>query len=83
MVRGLAEKIQHQLHSLPEPLLLEVLNFIGYLEYRHGHMMETNDDQSSTNTVSEQAVTAFRGSGRDGGTKRLLAERRTDMGREV
>ena len=83
MVRGLAEKVQHQLCRLPEPLLLEVLDFIGYLEYRHGHMMETNDGQNSTNTVAEQSVTAFRGSGRGGGTKRLLAERRTDLGREA
>lgn len=30
------EKIQEEVGRLPEPLAREVLDFIGYLEYRHG-----------------------------------------------
>jgi len=30
------ERIQQEVRRLPEPLAREVLDFIGYLEYRHG-----------------------------------------------
>ncbi|MBF0425467.1 MAG: DUF2281 domain-containing protein [Magnetococcales bacterium] len=36
MTANLAEKIQDELRRLPEPLIQEVLDFIGYLAYRHG-----------------------------------------------
>ncbi|MBF0143039.1 MAG: hypothetical protein HQL59_06225 [Magnetococcales bacterium] len=32
---SLAERIQHEVSRLPEPLVREVLDFIGYLEYAH------------------------------------------------
>lgn len=31
-----AEKIMREIQNLPEPLAQEVLDFIGYLEFKHG-----------------------------------------------
>ncbi|MBF0419465.1 MAG: hypothetical protein HQL78_04800 [Magnetococcales bacterium] len=36
MINNLAERIQDRISRLPEPLMLEVLDFIGYLGHRHG-----------------------------------------------
>lgn len=36
MITSLSERIQDKISRLPEPLVLEVLDFIGYLGYRHG-----------------------------------------------
>lgn len=36
MINNLTKRIQHQVIQLPEPLMLEVLDFIGYLGHRHG-----------------------------------------------
>ncbi|MBF0349310.1 MAG: hypothetical protein HQL81_16710 [Magnetococcales bacterium] len=36
MMTNLAEKIQEKIVRLPEPLVQEVLAFIGHLEHRHG-----------------------------------------------
>ncbi len=76
----LAEKIQHEVRRLPESLAREVLEFIGYLEYRHGgRATPAGRDEAGFG----QAVASFRGSGKGGGTERMLAERRTDLVREI
>lgn len=36
MNMDLAERVQHEICQLPPPLVQEVLDFIGYLAYRHG-----------------------------------------------
>ncbi|MEO5333068.1 MAG: DUF2281 domain-containing protein [Magnetococcus sp. YQC-5] len=36
MTTDLAERVQHEIRQLPTPLVQEVLDFIGYLAYRHG-----------------------------------------------
>ncbi|MBF0295047.1 MAG: DUF2281 domain-containing protein [Magnetococcales bacterium] len=80
MSMDIAEKIQHEVRRLPAILAQEVLDFIGYLEYRQ-------DLQATSAGRDEagfgQAVVSFRGSGKGGGTERMLAERRTDSAREA
>ncbi|MBF0146513.1 MAG: DUF2281 domain-containing protein [Magnetococcales bacterium] len=79
-----AEKVQHELRRLPEPLIQEVLDFIGYLEYRHGLTNPAPPRiRHSVESMAGQAIAAFRGSGKGGGTQRLLTERRSDLGREA
>lgn len=79
-----AEKVQHELRRLPEPLIQEVLDFIGYLGYRHGLTdPDVPRNQHNVESMAERAVAAFRGSGKGGGTERLLAERQNDLGREA
>lgn len=82
---NLAEKIQNGIHHLPELLLQEVLDFIGYLEYRHGVPKRAYDSENRQNgdSVAVQAIAAFRGSGKGGGTERLLAARRADREQEA
>ncbi len=82
---NLAEKIQSGIHRLPEPLVQEVLDFIGYLEFRH-QLMEPNirrHGQRNGDQMAVQSIAAFRGSGQGGGTERLLADRQADFEQEV
>ncbi|MBF0628275.1 MAG: hypothetical protein HQL91_08635 [Magnetococcales bacterium] len=44
MTTDLTERIQNELNRLPGPLAREVLDFIGYLEYRHGLQADTNTE---------------------------------------
>ena len=82
---SIAEQIQNGIHGLPEPLLQEVLDFIGYLEVRHGLIKPEvgNDGQENTGQTAAQSIATFRGSGKGGGAGRLLATRRADREREV
>ncbi|MEO5377838.1 MAG: DUF2281 domain-containing protein [Magnetococcus sp. DMHC-6] len=82
---NLAEKIQNKIDRLPEPLIQEVLKFINFLEFRHG-FMEPNinkKEQQNCNQIAIQTIAAFRGSGKGGGTKRLLADRQIDLDLEA
>ena len=36
MTANLSERVQHEIGQLPVPLVQEVLDFIGYLDHRHG-----------------------------------------------
>ncbi|MBF0131204.1 MAG: hypothetical protein HQL75_01285 [Magnetococcales bacterium] len=84
MIMDLAEKVQHELRRLPEPLIQEVLDFIGYLGYRHGLTdPDVLRNRHSVESMAGQTVAAFRGSGKGGGTESLLTERRSDLGREA
>ena len=80
----LAEKIQSGIHRLPEPLVQEVLNFIGYLEFRYG-MKESEiiRDGPRNDAAAARSIAAFRGSGKGGGTTRLLADRQHDREQEA
>ncbi|MBF0421247.1 MAG: DUF2281 domain-containing protein [Magnetococcales bacterium] len=79
-----AEKVQHELRRLPESLIQEVLDFIGYLGYRYGLTdPDIPRNRHSVESMAEQAVAAFRGSGKGGGTERLLTERKNDLEREA
>jgi hypothetical protein len=49
-----AEKIQEEVSKLPEPLAREVLDFIGYLEYRHG--LRDNSDIEELKTAQESSM---------------------------
>ncbi|MEO5354967.1 MAG: DUF2281 domain-containing protein [Magnetococcus sp. XQGC-1] len=82
---NVVEKIQNEVYGLPEPLQQEVLDFIGYLEARHGLIKPKvgHDGQRNVAQAAVQSVAAFRGSGKGGGTKRLLATRRADREQEV
>jgi hypothetical protein len=82
---NVAEKIQDEIYGLPEPLQQEVLDFIGYLEVRHGLIKPKvgRDGQRNAAQTAVQSVAAFRGSGKGGGVERLLATRRADREREV
>lgn len=82
MTMDLAERVQHGIRRLPEPLVLEVLDFIGYLEHRHG-LTERDVPGDEHCAGISQAISSFRGSGKGGGTARLLVERRSDLGREA
>ncbi|MBF8274256.1 MAG: hypothetical protein HW380_3361 [Magnetococcales bacterium] len=84
MTMGPAEKVQHELRRLPEPLIQEVLDFIVDLECRHGLKdPDVLSNRRSVESMAEQAIAAFRGSGKGGGTERLLAEHQNDLGREA
>ncbi|MBF0436944.1 MAG: hypothetical protein HQL77_16445 [Magnetococcales bacterium] len=84
MIDNLAERIQDQMSRLPEPLMLEVLDFIGYLEHRYGLVgPDVLRSRHAVQCTTEQAIAAFRGSGKGGGTERLLSERRSDLGQEA
>ena len=43
MITNLAERIQEKISRLPEPLVQEVLDFIGDLGYRHGLWAESGE----------------------------------------
>ncbi len=82
---NLTEKIQNGIHRLPEPLVQEVLDFIGYLEFRYG-LTEPNissNGQRNCDQMAIQSIAAFRGSGKGKGTERLLADRRADFEQEA
>ncbi|MBF0311733.1 MAG: DUF2281 domain-containing protein [Magnetococcales bacterium] len=82
---NLAEEIQQELRRLPEPLAREVLDFIGYLEFRHGLTKSTTTGnlwQDGASSVAE-TLAAFRGSGKGGTTKRLLIDRQQDREQEA
>ncbi|MEO5369201.1 MAG: DUF2281 domain-containing protein [Magnetococcus sp. DMHC-1] len=41
---SLTERIHREVSHLPEPLIQEVLDFIGYLEYRYGLRKDAGED---------------------------------------
>lgn len=80
MTLNLAERIHNEVRRLPDALAQEVLDFIGHLEFRHGLLEPNHEDQRYH---MAESIVAFRGSGKGGGTARLLKERQTDLLREV
>ncbi|MBF0110557.1 MAG: DUF2281 domain-containing protein [Magnetococcales bacterium] len=80
----LSEKVHDAISQLPEPLIQEVLDFIGLLSTRHHLSERTPHDENPRQRkeiMTEQTLASFHGSGKGGSTARLLAERRTDLER--
>lgn len=48
MIADLAESLQDKISRLPEPLVREVLDFIGHLEHRHSLWTEVGEENLIT-----------------------------------
>ena len=54
MAMDIAEELQVKVRALPPPIAREVLNFIDYLEYRHG--LRATPDETALMTAQEDAM---------------------------
>ncbi len=52
----LADKIHQEAQRLPEPLAREVLDFIGYLEHRHGLAQKDAPEVQDLKAAQQESV---------------------------
>jgi len=51
-----AEQIMREIQKLPEPLAREVLDFIGYIEFKHGIKDQLAEELKSAQTPAMNQV---------------------------